>query len=229
MAEPALVVAVLGAESTGKTTLAQALAARIEAETGLRSAWVGEALRDWCDRAGRTPRADEQAAIAEAQHARIDAAAAAHEVVVTDTSALMTTVYGRTVFGDDSLDARAVALHRRHVSLSLVTALDLPWVADGHQRDGAHVREPVDTLLRTLLHRHGLPWVLVAGHGDARVEAALDAVAPLLRARVSPRAGLFTRLQQRDAAAAGWRWVCDNCDVPECEHLMRRRAPPSLS
>jgi nicotinamide riboside kinase len=215
----ATVIALLGAESTGKTTLAAALAQCIGAETGLRCAWVPEWLRDWCEREGRTPRIDEQRGIAREQHARIRQAAAAHDVVVCDTSALLTAVYSRRVFGDATLDDEALALHRRDVALTLLTALDLPWVADGLQRDGAHVREPVDALLRAHLHAQRLPWALVSGQGRARVEAALDAVAPLLRARGAPRTGLFTRLQQRNAAPAGRTWVCEKCDVPECEHL----------
>jgi nicotinamide riboside kinase len=221
MAEP-LVIAVLGAESTGKTTLAAALAERLQAETGLRCTWVAEWLRGWCDRAGRTPRADEQAGIAREQHARIAAAAGTHQVVVSDTSALMTAVYSRLVFADASLDAEAATLHRSQVALSLLTALDLPWVADGLQRDGAHVREPVDNALRQMLQAQRLPWVGVSGSGAARLENALDAVAPLLRSRSAPRDGMFTRLQQRNAAAPAWNWVCEKCDVPECEHAALR-------
>lgn len=222
MAEPT-VIAVLGAESTGKTTLCAALARRLGEETGLRCTWVPEWLRDWCVREGRTPRIDEQAAIARTQHQHIETAAAAHEVVVCDTTALMTAVYSRRVFGDASLEPEALALHGRHVTLTLLTALDLPWVADGLQRDGAHVREPVDDLLRGLLQAQRLPWVLVSGQGVARVEAALDAVAPLLRGRGAPRGGLFTRLQQRNASSAGRIWVCETCDVPECEHASMAR------
>jgi nicotinamide riboside kinase len=222
MAE-ATVIAVLGAESTGKTTLAAALARRLGEETGLRCTWVDEWLRIWCDREGRTPRADEQAAIAQAQQARIAAAAAQHDVVVCDTTAVMVAVYSRLVFGDRSLDAQAVEMHRRQVTLTLLTALDLPWVADGHLRDGEHVREPVDRMLRELLHAGQLSWLLVSGRGDTRLEAALDAVTPLLRNRRTPRPGLLTRLQQRNAAAPAWSWVCDKCDVPECEHALRRR------
>jgi nicotinamide riboside kinase len=221
MAEP-IVIALLGAESTGKTTLAAALAARLAQETGLRCTWVDEWLRRWCEREGRTPRADEQAEVAYEQHRRIAAAAAAHELVVADTSALQTAVYSRQVFGDRSLDAEAAVLHARDVRLTLLTALDLPWVADGLQRDGEHVREPVDAALRELLHGHRLPWVLVTGTGPARVEAALDAVAPLLRTRAQPRAGLLTRLAQREAARAPWPWHCETCDQPDCEHRLRR-------
>jgi nicotinamide riboside kinase len=222
MAE-ATVIALLGAESTGKTTLAAALTQRLSDETGLRCTWVDEWLRVWCDREGRTPRADEQAAIARTQHARIAAAAAAHDMVVCDTTALMTAVYSRLIFDDQSLDAVAAELHRTQIDLTLLTALDLPWVADGQLRDGAHVREPVDNALRGLLHAQRLPWVLVSGKSEARVDCALDAVAMLLRRRDTPRSGLLTRLQQRNAAAPARAWVCEKCDVPECEHASLRR------
>jgi nicotinamide riboside kinase len=221
------VIALVGAESTGKTVLAQALAARLARDTGLSVAWVMEELRDWCAREGRTPRPDEQAGIALAQQQRIEAAAAAHDLVVADTTPLMTAVYSELLFQDRSLHAMAAAFQRR-CAATLLMGLDLPWVADGHQRDGAHVRAPVDRLVRGLLLAHGLSWSVVHGEGDARLENALDALSPWLRSLPAPRAGLFTRLQQREAAQPAWRWVCEDCDDPACEHALRaqgRTAP----
>lgn len=222
MATAPLIIALLGAESTGKTELAEALAARIGSLTGLRSTWVPELLREWCDRQGRTPRIDEQVAIARGQQARIAEAGAGHQVVVCDTTALMTAVYSRYVFGDDSLDAWAAAEHRRCAACTLVTALDLPWLPDGLQRDGPHAREPVDALLRAMLATHALPWSLVGGEGERRVDSALDAVTPLLRAHAAAGSGLFTRIAEREAAAPRWTWICETCDQPECEHATRR-------
>ncbi len=175
-------IAIVGAESTGKTALAQALAARVADLSGLRCTWVGEWLRSWCEREGRTPRPDEQAAIAQHQQGLIEAAAANHELVVCDTTALMTAVYSDLLFDDRSLVAYAIEQQRR-CQLTLLTALDIDWVADGLQRDGPQVREPVDHRLRALLIGHRLPWSLVAGRGAARVESAVDALAPLLRSR----------------------------------------------
>lgn len=231
----ALRIAIVGAESTGKTSLARELAAALAAQTGQRVTWVPEWLRLWCERTGRTPRPHEQGPILRMQHEQIEAAAAAHDIVVCDTTALMTAVYSRLLFEDRSLEERAVALHRR-MDATLLTALDLPWVADGHLRDGPHVQQPVDDLLRGLLLAHRLPHARVGGSGPARLQAALDAVRPLLAAHsavadgasrgTAGRGGLFTGLAEGTPAAAAARtWQCSCCDVPEHEQALLRARP----
>lgn len=174
-----LVIAVVGAESTGKTALARALVPRLAALTGQRCTWVSEWLRDWCEARGRTPRADEQLDIARTQHQRIAAALATHDIVLADTTALMTAVYSHHVFGDTGLDALALALHRR-CDATLLTALDIAWQPDP-LRDSPRVREPVDARIRLLLDGAGLPWQRVQGQAEARVDSALAALAPLLQ------------------------------------------------
>ena len=67
-----------------------------------------------------------------------------------------------------------------------------------------------DAAWRDALSASGLPWSVL--HANV-VESALDVIAML-----QPRAGLLTRLQQREAAEPSWRWVCEKCDSPECEH-----------
>jgi nicotinamide riboside kinase len=171
----ATLIAIVGAESTGKTALARALAGR------LGGVAVPELLRAWCERAGRTPRPDEQAAIAAAQTAAIDAAARKADIVICDTTALMTAVYSDFLFHDASLLPQALAFHRR-CALTLLTALDLPWEADGLQRDGPHVQAPVDAAIRAALDSAGVGWTLVSGQGPARVESALQAVLGTQRA-----------------------------------------------
>lgn len=236
-------IAIVGTESTGKTTLARELAAALSATAansagGLRVALVEEVLRAWCESERRTPRRDEQRAILLEQHRRIDAAAATHDIVVSDTSALMTHVYSDLLFDDPSLLPLAVERHRG-MGATLLTALDLPWVADGHQRDGEHVRRPVDDRLREVLHRHRLPFSVVAGRGPARLAQALAALRPLLGAApvgvpvpqapaARPAQGLFTRLQAAHAGAARLGWVCECC-VPEAElALLRERESARL-
>ena len=206
-----LVVALLGAESTGKTTLARSLAQTLGAE-GRSVALVGEYLREFCDEHGRTPREDEQIGIADEQTRRIELAARDHDIVVADTTALMIAVYSEIVFGDTSLYARAEAAHREGCGLTLLTALDLPWQADGLQRDGPHVREPVDALVRAALVRAQVPWSVVFGTGNARSDAALASVR---RALAPPDA-------DENTPNARWQWHCERCGDAGCE---RHRLP----
>ena len=197
MSHEPLIIAVLGAESTGKTSLAQGLSAHLSQTTSLRCTWVPEWLRQWCADQGRTPRADEHAAIAHTQHQHIEAAARDHDIVVADTTALMTAVYSLQIFGDASLRESALALHRR-TDLTLLTALDLPWVPDGHQRDGPHVREPVDATVQQWLIQARLPFARVQGLGQARLTSALQACTAPLQALLQARQAR----QDRPGAAA---------------------------
>ena len=200
----ALVIAVLGAESTGKTWLAQALSQRLGESTGLRCAWVPEWLRQWCDEQGRTPERHEQADIARTQHERIQAAAVTHDIVVADTTALMTAVYSQQVFQDDSLRQAALAWQSL-ADLNLVTDLDLPWVPDGRQRDGPQVREPVDTLLQHWLCEAALPFSRVSGRGASRLDCALKTCEARLQSwmRTNARGSADATLAQFTASEPG--------------------------
>jgi nicotinamide riboside kinase len=218
MAE-ALLIAIIGAESTGKSALAAELQQALAARTGLRCARVDEHLRSWCEAAGRTPHAHEQAGIAATQQRLIEQAAASHELVICDTTPLMTAIYSELLFGDQTLHAHALRFQAR-CALTLLTGLDLPWVADGLQRDGAHVRAPVDAALRRAMRTAGLGWSVVHGLGEQRLGSALNAITPLLMQHAPLQAaGLFSRLLERQAGLpAATRWTCEHCDQPECEH-----------
>jgi len=201
----AFVIALLGAESTGKTTLAGELQAALTTP-GRRVGLVAEYLREFCEQTGRTPRQDEQRGIAHEQTRRIAEAAAAHDIVIADTTALMIAVYSDQVFGDTSLYAEASAAHAA-CQLTLLTALDLPWLPD-ILRDGPHVRDPVDAKVRTALGAAGLPYAIVAGQGAARLQAALSAIDRAL----DPPPG-----DADITAASRWRWHCERCGDANCE------------
>lgn len=168
------VIALLGAESTGKTTLVRGLAAALRAR-GHAVEVVPEALRLFCERLGRTPRVDEQRGIADVQAARIEDARRGADRVVADTTALMVAVYSEVVFGDRSLLPAALAA-QRGIALTLVTGNDVAWVADGVQREGDHVRSPVRARLLAALAEGGIAWHAVVGRGEDRLASALAAV-----------------------------------------------------
>ena len=158
-------VSVVGGESTGKSTLAAALA------RDLPAAVVPETLRAWVELHGRVPRADEQRDVMRA-HVRAEADALALPAppawVVSDSGPIMTAAYSIVYYDDDSLVSEAIELS---AGLAVVAwcAADIPWVADGNQRDGPHMREQAQRVIGTLLADAGLPFVQVHGTVDQRV------------------------------------------------------------
>ena len=166
-------IAVIGAECTGKSSLCEALAERLP---GL---WVPEALREFCDRHGRTPRADEQAGLVAEQIARETAAREQArtfrcEWLVIDSSPLATALYSLELFDDDSLLPAAIA-HQRGYDLTLLAGIDVPWTADGIQRDGPGARASFHARLMAVLSEARIAHIELSGALPARVGAALRA------------------------------------------------------
>ncbi len=172
-AEPQL-ICLIGAECTGKTTLAQHLAQT------LAGVWVPERLRLFCDAQGRTPFQSEQASILELQaqdeQCAIDEARRQSKFFVfCDTAPLLTAIYSDYVFKDTALYPRARQLHSRY-HRTLVLEPDLPWIADGMQRDGAHVRRPIHARILEELRGLHVPFESIAGMGASRSDAAQAAL-----------------------------------------------------
>jgi NadR type nicotinamide-nucleotide adenylyltransferase len=171
-------VALLGAASSGKTTLARALA------DSFGTLWVPEYLREFCDRLGRTPVSSEQADIARIQVEREDAAAAdlarrpgGPHFLFCDTTPLMTAVYSDVYFG--GADAQLEALARtRAYDLTFVAWPDIPWEADPLHRDGRIAREDLHALVLAKLDAYGMPWLPAAGDLAARVAQVTSRIAP---------------------------------------------------
>jgi len=157
-------VAILGAESSGKSTLAPALAERY------RTAWVPEYLREFVETRQRVPAAEDQFLIASTQAQREDEAAArASGYLFCDTTPLMTAVYSRFYF--NGADAQLAALaDSRHYGITIVTAPDSPWVEDGLQRASEQVRRVVHQMLLAELGARGISYTLVEGTLEQRLD-----------------------------------------------------------
>jgi nicotinamide riboside kinase len=216
-------IALLGAESTGKTQLAHALAAHFLAR-GQTAVAIDEYLREWCDQAARTPRQNEQAYIAQTQQTRIEAASKQSDWVFADTTPLMTAIYSEFIFKDTSLTAPALD-YQKSFDLTLITGLDMPWLADGIQRDGEHVRAPVDTLLRKQLQAADIAYEVIYGSGEQRTANALQAIARLSKAQVTTNSVALhaentTASDQNDLKK--WQRYCEKCSDADCEHRLFR-------
>ena len=171
-AAPVMRIAILGAESTGKSTLAQALAARHD------TVWVPEYLREFVDTEQRVPHEEDQLGIARTQLAREQALLPrARRLLVCDTAPLLTAVYSRIYWG--RVPPALLALEAEHdYALTFVADIDLPWVPDGLQRESETVRRRVHACLLEVLAEHGIAFTLLSGDLAQRVRQVEDAIGP---------------------------------------------------
>jgi HTH-type transcriptional repressor of NAD biosynthesis genes len=168
-------VAVIGAESTGKSTLCATLARELD------TVWVPEYGRAYSEQRGLAGpwRPDEFAHIARVQRAWEDEAAlAANRVLVCDTDALATTVWQEKYAPGTS--PAAVAALIRPFDRYLVTAPDVPWVDDG-LRDGEHDRRWMHEHFLAALRERGARYEILEGSWDARHDQARRTIAEVLR------------------------------------------------
>lgn len=167
-------VCVFGPESSGKTTLARELAARF------RTVWVPEYARTHLEAQGGEIGAGDIPKIARGQRAAEEALARdANRLLVLDTDLLETTVWAEALFGACPDWIREEA-SRRPADLTLLTDVDIPWVADP-VRYLPDERRSFFERCRAALEAAGRRYVVLSGSREQRLEAAAGAVEPLLR------------------------------------------------
>lgn len=169
-------VCVLGAESTGTTTLARDLARHFGTE------WVEEYGREYSARkqaAGEhTWKTAEFPVIAREQSRREEAAARrADRILICDTNAFATTLWHRRYVGGGNTELDAIA-GGACCHLYLLTGDEIPFVQDG-LRDGEHIRREMHGWFVDALTRQPVPWQLLQGSPDERLRDARAAVAAL--------------------------------------------------
>jgi NadR type nicotinamide-nucleotide adenylyltransferase len=159
-------IALLGGESTGKTTLAHALA------TALDTAWVPEFGREhWEHRNGELAFSD-MALIArtQVQHEQQHALAlAAHRVLVCDTTPLTTRLYSELMFG--RVDPELADLARRPYAMTILCAADFAFVQDGTRQPEAF-RLQQQAWYEATLAAQGTAFERLTGPLDQRVDTA---------------------------------------------------------
>ncbi|HEX4518847.1 MAG TPA: nicotinamide riboside transporter PnuC [Gaiellaceae bacterium] len=177
-------VCLLGAESSGKTTLARALAERYgtvwNPEVGHMYSWyrAGDPT-DW-----GTWRTEEFVEIANLQNWYEDFLAQfADRVIFCDTNAWTTGLFHETYLGERSSEVDAAAEGREY-DLYILCDPDTPFRQDevGIRVDGPHRREMYERYLRHV-QETGVPYIVVRGAHAGRMAAATEAVDAALRSR----------------------------------------------
>lgn len=171
-------IAITGPESTGKSTLAQQLAAHFN------TLWVPEYARFFIENIGcyRSYIASDLWHIARQQMAWEDnyaqqaAYAAPNSFLFCDTELLVLKIWHKVAYRyvPDWLQAQWEA-RCRHYALFLLLDADLPWQYDP-QREHENLRYYLLQYYTRELEAMGLPFVTISGQGSQRIGAALNAI-----------------------------------------------------
>ena len=164
----------IGPESTGKTTLAAALAAHYA------TTWSPEYARQYMDAKHAPLTYADVEPIARGQIAAEDAAApTAKRVFILDTDLVSTAVNSQHYYGSVPEWVRRAAAERQ-ADLYLLHHPDVPWVADGAQRDGPGSTGELLALFRETLASLQARVVDIQGSWPDRWQRAVTAIDALL-------------------------------------------------
>lgn len=174
-------IAVYGPESTGKTELAEKLAAHF------RAPLVAEYARELWDRQGALTLEDMLPVAREQWRREDEATAQADRLIICDTDALTTVLWSDLLYGTCSEELRREAEKRcKNYALYLLLDIDVPFAPDPQRcfPDPAD-RDKAMRVWRGALERRGLPFVLIRGDWAERERAAVAAIEAILPQRSS--------------------------------------------
>lgn len=167
-------IVLYGPESTGKTSLAQGLAAHFKTQ------WVPEFARTYLQE--KWEREQAVCALADLPHIvrgqirwENERLLTAEKWLFCDTNALVTQVWSQTHFEGYCAPEIKKAVQDYHYDFYLLTQPDLPWVRDD-LRDRPAAREEMFESFKYQLDKHNLPFALVGGKQASRLQNAITAL-----------------------------------------------------
>ena len=174
MAEELLKIAITGPESTGKSTLAQQLAAHYH------TVWVPEFARTYiADLPGKYTAQDVEK-IARGQLTNYsEALPKAHHLLFADTDLLVIKIWMQHAFGFCP-DWILAALAQQDFALYLLMNIDLPWEEDP-QREHPHLRQFFYDWYKRELVQYGFRFAEISGSSEVRKQNAVAAIDKFLK------------------------------------------------
>ncbi len=173
-------IALYGPESTGKTTLAQQLAAAFNtvcipefARDYLQKKW--DAIQQICQPEDLLPIAIGQIQLEN------EALAKANQYLFCDTNLLVTKVFSEMYFGScDPILATAAQNH--NYDLVFLTDVDFPWEKDD-LRDKPENRQETLAIFEQELLKNNKPYIKLSGNKEERLEKAIQILKDLNKAK----------------------------------------------
>ncbi len=167
-------VIITGPESTGKSTLAKALAVHF------RTNWVPEYARDYIDKLKRPYNRHDLLNIVEGQ-LRLEKSMEekTKTLLFYDTSLIVLKVWYEHKYGKlPPLMTRRLKTFT--ADLFLLPDIDLPWKFDP-QREHPHRREYFLNIYKRELEEMQAVYVIISGTGQKRLKKAIDAVKHIMK------------------------------------------------
>jgi NadR type nicotinamide-nucleotide adenylyltransferase len=167
-------ILILGPESTGKSTLAVALAAHFQ------EPWVPEVAREYLEKLDRPYEFNDLIQIGRQQMQLEDELARrATNYLFCDTDLRVIQVWSQHRY--DKVDPWVLEeLVRRTYDLILLCATDLPWQPDPlREHPDLEIREQLFEQYLEITQQSGFPFQLISGDASARFTASVDAILSL--------------------------------------------------
>jgi NadR type nicotinamide-nucleotide adenylyltransferase len=163
----------VGPESTGKSTLAEALANHFHTE------WVKEYAREYIDNLGRPYNQEDLTHIAMGQiKAENELLSRAKRIIICDTNLLVIKIWSEHKYGH--CDPEIIKeLENRKYDLHLLTNVDIPWQNDP-QREHPRLRQYFYDIYLKELQNQKLNYKEIKGDTDQRISSAVFEVKTLL-------------------------------------------------
>lgn len=167
-------IAIIGPESTGKSTLAEKLAGHYKTQ------WVKEYAREYIDNLDSPYQKHDINLIARGQVKSEDLLMqSSNKILICDTNLLVIKIWSEHKYGHcegwiiDEISKRTYDLH-------FLTYINLPW-ADDPQREHPHMRAYFYELYKKELESRHLKFIEVKGDMDNRFITAVSAINALLQ------------------------------------------------
>jgi len=164
-----LKIAIVGGESTGKSTMSAYLAKHYH------TVWVPEYAREYCEKLTEPPTWQDEINMFEGQLAlESSLLSQANRILICDTTFITVKIWSDHIFGKTPQQV-VDELARHHYDFYLLLNIDLPW-QDDPLRDFPDKREHFMQVWHQELKALDANYVLISGIGPERYRNAIQAI-----------------------------------------------------
>ena len=162
-------IVVTGPESTGKTTLSEALVSRFNA------ALIPEYARSYVEALDRSYVFNDLENIAryQIQEEKRVAESTDSNLILMDTWLIITQVWFEVVYGSSPEWIRNY-IKSADIDLFLVCSPDLPWIADPVRENGGEMRQKLFDRYCQEIKNYGFAYEIVSGCGELRTKNGIE-------------------------------------------------------